>query len=82
VANSNGTNMASVTNQHQLLTTQIPPSDIIHAVKVAHQDCTAIYTPPAGKAIVVTPVVYNFGSGVSGNGTSAGCSGPAAAARP
>ncbi|HEY2795140.1 MAG TPA: hypothetical protein VGJ28_22455, partial [Micromonosporaceae bacterium] len=28
--------------------------------------CKAVYTPPPGKAIVVTSVVYDYGSGVQG----------------
>jgi hypothetical protein len=61
-----GTNVASVTAQHQLLTAPIPPSQVVRAVKVAHSGCTTVYTPPAGKAIVVTSVVYTFGSGTPG----------------
>lgn len=66
VAGPGGTNVANVTAQHQLLTAQISPSQVVRAVKVVHSGCTSVYTPPAGKAIVVTSVVYNFGSGTPG----------------
>lgn len=70
---------ANVTAQGQLLTVPIPPSHVLHVSKVAQGGCTTIYTPPAGKGIVVTSIVYNFGNG-TGNETfgglyNAGCSG-------
>lgn len=62
-----GTNTADVTRQHQLLTTPIGPSRVVHANAGVPGPCKAIYTPPAGKAIVVTSVVYTYGSGVQGS---------------
>lgn len=62
-----GTNTADVTAQHQLLTVPISPSRVIRAEAGVPGPCKAIYTPPAGKAIVVTSVVYTYGSGVQGN---------------
>lgn len=67
VAGPGGTNVATVTAQHQLLTAQISPSQVVRVVKlVPPGGCTTVYTPPAGKAIVVTSVVYDFGSGAAG----------------
>lgn len=58
---------ASVTDQHQLLTTTIAPSHVVRAVTVSiASGCKAVYTPPKHKAIVVTSVIYNFGSGTAG----------------
>ena len=72
--------VAGVTSQRQILTTQIAPSHVIHAAKNVNGPCTVVYTPPAGKGIVVTSVVYNYGSGVQGNENfgglfNPGCSG-------
>lgn len=72
---SDGTT-AGVTPQHQLLTVPIGPSKVVHAVKVVHSGCTVVYSPPAGKAIVVTSVVYNFGSGTQGTEVFGGMFGP------
>jgi hypothetical protein len=68
VAGPGGTNVATVTAQHQLLTAQISPSQVVRVVKGVPSGggCTTVYTPPTGKAIVVTSVVYNFGSGTNG----------------
>jgi hypothetical protein len=62
-----GTNTSFITAQHQLLTATIAPSRVIHAEAGVPGPCKAIYTPPAHKAIVVTSVVYTYGSGVEGN---------------
>jgi hypothetical protein len=67
LASSNGANVATVTGQHQLLTAAIAPSQVIHAEAGVPGPCKAIYTPPAHKAIVVTSVVYTYGSGIEGN---------------
>ena len=66
IAGSDGTT-ANVTKQHQLLTATIPPSRVVHAQAGVNGPCKVLYTPPAGKAIVVTSVVYTYGSGVQGN---------------
>lgn len=81
LSGSNGTNVATVTAQHQLLTAAIPPSQVVRVVKTVSTGCTSVYTPPAGKAIVVTSVVYNFGNGTDGSEQFGGllnrCSAPA-----
>jgi hypothetical protein len=67
LSSSDGAHVASVTPQHQLLTAPILPSHVIHAEAGVPGPCKAIYTPPAHKAIVVTSVVYTYGSGVEGS---------------
>ena len=80
IAGPGGTNVASVTGQHQLLTVPIAPAQVMHANKNVNGPCTAVYTPPAHKAIVVTSVVYNYGSGIEGNENFGGLfSGPCTA---
>jgi hypothetical protein len=63
-----GTTTSQITAQHQLLTTQIAPGQVIHAATSTgtNTPCKVVYTPPAHKAIVVTSVVYDFGSGTNG----------------
>jgi hypothetical protein len=61
-----GKTTAGITAQHQLLTASIPPSQIVRAATVSTSGCKTVYTPPANKAIVVTSVIYNFGSGTAG----------------
>jgi hypothetical protein len=59
-------NYASVTTQHQVLTAPISPQNVVTAVTVVQSGCQTVYTPPAGKAIMVTSVTYNYGSGTAG----------------
>jgi hypothetical protein len=67
IANSTGTTVASVTAQHQLLTANISPSAVVRLSGGSNTaGCKSFYTPPAHKAIVVTSVVYTFGSGTDG----------------
>jgi hypothetical protein len=63
---TSGTTAANVTPQHQLLTVQIPPSAVVHTGITISNGCSPVYMPPAGKGIVVTSVVYNYGSGTAG----------------
>jgi hypothetical protein len=67
VVGPGGTNTATVTPQHQVLTAPVAASQVVNVVKVVHSGCTSVYTPPTGKAIVVTSVVYNFGTGTPGS---------------
>lgn len=68
VGNTGNGVTAFVTSDHQLLTTPISPKDVIHrfvgATGGVH--CTPVYTPPAGKAVVVTSISYDLGSGTAG----------------
>ena len=56
----NSTTTAAVTTNHQLLTTTIAPSNVIIASGGTdlNDNCYPVYTPPVGKAIVVTSVTY------------------------
>jgi hypothetical protein len=59
---------AAITPQHQLLTTTIPSSRVVRVVGGSISvGCKSIYTPPKGKAIVVTSATYTYGSGTTGN---------------
>ncbi|MDT4942449.1 MAG: hypothetical protein QOJ34_2538 [Pseudonocardiales bacterium] len=51
---------ATVTNNHQLLTTTVAPNNVVRAYGASLNNCSAVYTPPAGKAIVVTSVTYDM----------------------
>lgn len=67
LAGSSGTHVAGITTQHQLLTAPIAPSRVVRGVAVSlSSGCKTVYSPPAHKAIVVTSVIYNFGSGTAG----------------
>ena len=65
--NSSATYSAGITPQHQLLTTAIGSNSVVRISGGSNTaNCKTIYTPPTGKAIVVTSVVYTFGTGVPG----------------
>jgi hypothetical protein len=67
LANKNGSTVATITSEHQLLTAPISPSRVVRVVSVSiSSGCKSVYSPPAGKAIVVTSVIYNYGSGTNG----------------
>ncbi len=67
IGDTTSTRTASVTTQHQLLTTPIAPRQVIHGSGgYAYNSCLSVYTPPAGKAVVVTSVTYDIGSGTAG----------------
>lgn len=63
-----GTGTSKITAQHQLLTTQIAPAQVVHAhtSTATNTLCKTVYKPPAHKAIVVTSVIYSYGSGTPG----------------
>lgn len=63
-----GTPVSRITAQRQLMTTQVSPEMVVHAASVtpSNQGCKTVYTPPAGKALMVTSVVYDYGSGTNG----------------
>jgi hypothetical protein len=67
IGNISNATTATVTSQHQLLTSQIAPNNVVHVfVGFGGDFCTSVYTPPAGKAIVVTEVNWDIGSGTAG----------------
>jgi hypothetical protein len=63
---STQSHVAGVTAQGQLLATAISPSHVVRIGSGSLSGCASIYTPPAGKAIVVTSVTYTAGSGTAG----------------
>lgn len=78
IGNSSGTTTAYVTRTRQLQTTMIAPISVVHFFGSVVSNCGAVYTPPAGKAIVVTQVTYLLGTGTQGiqsavTLTDAGC---------
>lgn len=80
IGNAHGTLTATVTANHQLLTTTVLTKDIVHTHGSTDDGvCTTVYTPPAGDAIVVTSVTYHMYSNTTGGfnaawlTTAAGC---------
>ena len=67
IGNTTGTQTAKVTTNHQLLTTPIDPASVVTIANSVSAGCKTIYTPPAGKAIVVTDATYTVGTGVEGS---------------
>src|SRR6059058_4707459 len=67
IGNTANSNTATVTTQHQLLSTIVGPKQVVHFEGgTGTSGCFPVYTPPAGKAIVVTSVAYDLGSAVTG----------------
>src|SRR4051812_28442421 len=60
IGNTTGNATAVVTGSHQLQTALTAPNNVVHAVATVSSGCLTVYTPPAGKAIVVTQVTYNL----------------------
>src|SRR4051812_20100846 len=61
IVGSSGTTTVTVTQQHQLLAALTAPSRVVRAVTTtasANTMCQTVYTPPPGKAIVVTAAIY------------------------
>jgi hypothetical protein len=70
IGNTGNSATATVTTQHQLLTAVVAPRDVVHGSGYAGPGQTvAVYTPPAGKAVVVTSVTYDLYSGMAGTDT-------------
>lgn len=63
-----GSPVSRITAQRQLMTTQVSPEMVVRAVTSTgtNQPCKNFYTPPAGKALMVTSVIYDWGSGTNG----------------
>jgi hypothetical protein len=58
---------ANVTTQHQLLTATVAPRDVVRFDgAVAGTVCQPLYTPPAGKAVVLTSVTFDVATGTAG----------------
>jgi hypothetical protein len=72
IGNPGNTTTAVVTPTHQLQTVMIAPANMVHAVVAASPGvCHVVYAPPAGKAIVVTQITYDLGTGTSGESRAA-----------
>jgi hypothetical protein len=66
IGNTANSNTALVDPARQLVTVEgAPPSQVVH-VSTGGQGCVQVYTPPSGKAIVVTAVTWQLGSGTAG----------------
>ena len=64
---------AVVAGTHQLQTVTTGPTNLVAAAGSALPgNCTAVYIPPPGKAIVVTQITYDFGTGTQGTESSGG----------
>jgi hypothetical protein len=64
IGNQNSSATALVTATRQLQTVTTAPTNVVVAIGgAAANDCVPIYTPAAGKAIVVTQVTYDVGDG-------------------
>jgi hypothetical protein len=64
--NNNATALV-IGGTHQLQTAITVPANVVHAAGSAgNSSCHTVYTPPAGKAIVVTQITYQAGSGTPG----------------
>src|SRR5579875_2733170 len=81
IGNPTGTTTANVDPEKQLLSNAASPSNVVDVLGEADPDsCETVYTPPAGKAIVVTHVTYDLGTGTAGQDmpgslTDANCGG-------
>ena len=81
IGNTTGNTTAFVTpGTRQLQTVTTAPSNLVHAVKGVNGGCTPVYTPPAGKAIVVTQVTFSLGSATQGVENFGGVFGPGCSA--
>ena len=67
IGNTNNAATATVTSTHQLETTLTAPNNVVVAGNSINANtCGAVYTPPAGKAIMVTEITYVIGAGTTG----------------
>ena len=69
IGNPTGTTTANVDPERQLLTNAATPSTVVHgSVLDETSACVALYSPPAGKAVVVTSITYAIGDGGGSQG--------------
>ena len=61
---------ANVTASRQLLTTTVAPRAVLRVFGGVSTGCNTVYTPAKGKAIVVSEVTYQLGSGTTGTLTA------------
>jgi hypothetical protein len=63
IGNVGNATTATVTSEHQLLTTPIAPNAIVRITGATQSSsCTLIYTPPAGKALVLLSATVDVSS--------------------
>jgi hypothetical protein len=80
IGNVNNPSTAFVTGQRQLLSTMVAPRNIVRFERdVSGQGCSTLYTPPSGKALLLTNVTFFTGTGSAGGEkftilTNKGCS--------
>jgi hypothetical protein len=68
IGSRGSSNTAHVTSQHQLLSTAVSPQNVIKIGSgPASTGCNSVYTPPPGRAIVVTGISYDMYGGTSGD---------------
>ncbi len=68
IGNAAGNTTVAVTAQRQLLTATVAPGAVLRiSGAVAGTQCAPLYTPPAGKAVVVTSVTFDVGTGTAGS---------------
>ena len=65
IGNTTGNTTATVIpGTHQLETATTAPNNMVRTmVAISPHQCSAVYIPPAGKAIVVTEITYDLGNG-------------------
>jgi hypothetical protein len=62
------TTTATVDAEHQLLTTMVDPRRMIRLYGSFNGTaCHTLYTPPRGRALMITNLTFEVGSGVAGN---------------
>jgi hypothetical protein len=67
IGNTTNGSTAFVDSERQLVTVNgVQPFQVVHQLNLVSAGCQSIYTPPAGKALMITSVNYDIGSGASG----------------
>jgi hypothetical protein len=67
IGNVGDATTAAVDDEHQLLTTMVGPRSIVRfRGNTKGPGCQTLYTPPAGKALMLTNVTFDIGSGHAG----------------
>jgi hypothetical protein len=68
IGNTGNSTTASVTASHQLLTTTIAAKNVVEATGSASGSCSELYSPPAGKGVVITSLTYEtYGNAIGDN---------------
>ena len=68
IGNTANSKTATVTSSGQLLTVTVDPKSMVRGTGYlsSSQNCWSVYTPPAGKALVVTSVTYTVAYATEG----------------